>query len=136
MRHNGVPGRHPGAASFWVSVRFAWQGIVYAFENERNFRIDLVLLAGTALLAVLLRFDLDHWALLVLCWGLVLGAELMNSALEVMVDLVQPDYHRLAAIAKDCAAGAVVLTAIVAALVGLLLFMPPLYQLIVQILSA
>jgi len=128
MREPKEPGR-PGALTFFSSVRFAARGIRYAASHERNFRIDLVLLLLSAVLAVYLRLDLLRWSVLLLCWGLVLGAELMNSALEAVVDLVQPEYHDLAGIAKDCAAGAVLITAGITALVGIFLLVWPLFRL-------
>ncbi len=125
---NQQPDR-PGASSFWVSVRFAAQGIRYATTHERNFRIDLVFLFFSAVLAAYLQLDFLRWSILFLCWGLVLGAELMNSAVEAVVDLAQPEYHDLARIAKDCAAGAVLISAAMAAVIGTLLLALPLCRL-------
>lgn len=110
------------------SFLYAGQGIFYALRTQRNFRIHtlatgLVIGAGIAL-------DLpnDHIAVLGLTCGAVMALELINTALEAVVDLtVKQNYHELAKIAKDCAAGAVFVAALTAILVGLCLLAPPLF---------
>ena len=108
----------------WLrSARFAVAGIRYGWASQRNFRIEVVL-GGLALLATLwLRAPL---APVLLACGLVLGLELLNTALEALVDLVSPEAHLLAKVAKDAAAGAVLLACAFAVLVGAVVLVPPL----------
>jgi diacylglycerol kinase (ATP) len=80
------------------------------------------------LLAFWLRLSLTHWALLVLAMALVWMAEFINSALEATVDLASPDVHPLARVGKDVGAAAVLIAAVSAALIGLLILLPPLVQ--------
>ena len=68
--------------------------------------------------------------MVVACFGLVLGGEALNSALEYIVDLASPDYHVLAGKAKDCAAGAVLLFAVASFVIGCIIFIPKLLALI------
>jgi len=79
-------------------------------------------------LGLYLRLGAVQWAVLVLTYGLVLVAELLNSALEALTDLVSPAYHPLAERAKDVAAGAVLVAAVASVAVGLLILGPPLWR--------
>jgi len=72
------------------------------------------------------RFD---WGLIIITCGMVIAAELINTVIERVVDLVSPEYHPLAKAAKDVAAGMVLLTCLTAIIVGVIIFAPPLYQL-------
>ncbi len=82
--------------------------------------------AAVMLLAALLQLRAGDWALLIGACVLVLSAELLNTAIEKAVDLAMPEQHPLARVAKDAAAGAVLIAAIGAALIGLLVLGPPL----------
>jgi diacylglycerol kinase len=106
------------AASFQHAVR----GVQAAMRSEVHLRFH----AGATVLVVGLGFylDLNHveWALVALAIAGVWSAELLNTAIEALTDLVSPAYHPLAGKAKDVAAGAVLLAAIGAAVVGLIVF--------------
>lgn len=108
------------------SARFAWQGILETWRRQRNFRIECALGAVAVLVAVWLRAPL---APVLLACALVLSLELMNSALEAVVDLVSPGSHELARVAKDAAAGAVLIASILAVGVAVVLFVPRLLAL-------
>jgi diacylglycerol kinase (ATP) len=120
------------ARSLASSFYFAWQGVRYAFLTQRNFRIDLVV----AVVAITLCFwlQVSRVELIVVCLtiALVLALELLNTALEAVVDLtVGKTYHELAKIAKDCAAGSVLIGAIASLVVASILFVPRLYLMLV-----
>ena len=117
---------HP--ISLAQSFRFAAAGIVYALRTQRNARIQLALGAAALVMAAVLRIPLEHWAVLVLTIGLVMAAEMANTFVEALVDLVSPDYHDSAKIAKDVAAGSVLVVSITAAVVGLIVLGPPLWH--------
>ncbi|MGG6292906.1 diacylglycerol kinase family protein [Leptolyngbya sp. AN02str] len=125
------------ASSLTSSFRYAWAGLSYAFQTQRNFRIHLVV--GT--LAIALSFYLQLSRIEVAVIGLTIGAvltmELLNTALESVVDLtVKQTYHELAKTAKDCAAGAVLVSAFAAILVAGSLILPPLVERLHQITQA
>jgi len=105
----------------------AFSGLFFALRTQRNMPIHLAIAAGVIGLGVWLGLSTTQWAILALTVGSVLAAELLNSSLEVVVDMVSPDYHPLAKRAKDVAAGAVMLAAMVSVLVGLLILGPPLW---------
>lgn len=116
--------------NFWRALRFAMEGIVYMVRTQRNARIHLVILFLVIVAGILLKVTLLEWGLIVVVSGLVLSLEAVNSGIEALVDMVQPDHHPLAKAAKDAAAGAVLLAAIAAVGVGLIVFGPRVWTLI------
>jgi diacylglycerol kinase (ATP) len=105
------------------SAGFAWRGIAYAWRAQPNFRLEVAIAAFAGLLAIWLGTGL---AAVLLSSALVLSLELVNSAVEAVVDLMSPNHHPLAGAAKDLAAAAVLVAAICAALVGLFVLGPEL----------
>ncbi len=118
--------------SLWMSFRFAGSGLFYVARTQRNFRIHLMITGVVIVIGLWLRLSPGAWAVLALTFGLVLVAEIFNTAAEVLVDLASPDYHPLAKLVKDMAAGAVLLSALVAVVVGLFLLGPPLWLLLMR----
>ncbi len=119
------------AANLFVSFTYAWQGVTYAFRTQRNFRIHVVVGTLAVSLALWLGLSGVEIAVIILTCGAVLTMELINTALESVVDLtVQQTYHELAKIAKDCAAAAVLISALLSVSVAVCLLLPPLLQLI------
>lgn len=119
------------ASNLFVSFKYAWAGLSYAFQTQRNFRIHVVIGALAIGLSIFLHLKPVEMAVIGLTCGLVLVMELLNTAIESVVDLtVKQSYHELAKIAKDCAAGGVLVSALVAVLVAGSLLLPPLLTLI------
>lgn len=115
------------APSLFTSFRYAWMGISYAFLTQRNFRIHVIVGGVAIALGVVLRASVVELAVIGLTIGLVLAMELLNTAIESVVDLtVKQSYHELAKIAKDCAAAAVLVSAIAAILVAGCVLLPKL----------
>ncbi|GAB4472815.1 MAG: diacylglycerol kinase [Anaerolineae bacterium] len=110
------------------SFRHAFAGVAYALSTQPNTRIHAAIMVGTAGLGAWLRIPAGGWALIALAAGAVWTAELVNTALEAVVDLASPDHHPLAKAAKDTAAAAVLLAAVTAVIVGLLVLGPPLFE--------
>ena len=108
--------------TFTHAVADAIDGIRQAFIDQPNFRAQFVLAALAIVLAAVLRFNVAQWTILALIIGFVLAAELFNTCLEHLVDLVQPDNHPLARAAKHAGAGAVLVASLMAAFAGLYLF--------------
>ncbi|MBD0302282.1 MAG: diacylglycerol kinase family protein [Tolypothrix sp. T3-bin4] len=121
------------ASNLFVSFKYAWAGISYSFQTQRNFRIHVSVCAMAIALSVFLHLQAVEIAVIGVTSGLVLALELLNTAIESLVDLtVKQTYHDLAKIAKDCAAGAVLVSALVAVLVAGTLLLPPLVKLIIS----
>ena len=113
------------APNLLTSCRYAAAGIQYAFQTQRNFRIQSGLaLLGFSLLAWVGAPAVDFYLVLILV-AMVMSLELVNTAIEAVVDLtVGSTYYELAKIAKDCAAGAVFLSAIATLILGCTLVLP------------
>jgi len=115
--------------SLWRSFACAGAGIVYALRTQRNARIHLAATLAAVILAAVLKITAAEWTVILLAIGLVWAAELLNTAIEAVVDLVSPEDHDLARIAKDTSSGAVLAAAAIAACVGAVVFGPQLWAL-------
>ena len=118
----------------WVHKRlrsfpFAFAGIGHLLRTQGNAQIHVVVGSVAIILGFLFNIERGEWLALALTITLVLAAEGVNTAVEAVVDLVTPGFHPLAKIAKDVAAGTVLLTAIGAVVVGLIVFLPRLWAL-------
>lgn len=102
-------------------VVVALHGIAAAFGRERSFRTQVGLATAAVLALIILRPALIWWAVVALSCALVLGLELMNSALEALVDHLSPDEHPEVRLVKDMAAGGVLLASIGSLVCGVLL---------------
>jgi diacylglycerol kinase len=108
------------------SFGFAGEGIRYALRTQANLRIHLAITALVVVAGLWLQLAPIEWAILVVMISVVLSAELFNTALEATLDRVSREEHPLAKIGKDVAAGAVLICAIGAVVVGLLILGPKL----------
>ncbi|MDR9402017.1 MAG: diacylglycerol kinase family protein [Halothece sp. Uz-M2-17] len=119
------------APNLLTSFRYAWAGVHYAFITQRNFRIHLVIGTIALTLGAYLQVSGVKLAVIGITIAFVLALELLNTALESVVDLtVQQTYHELAKVAKDCAAGAVLVGALAALFVAGIILLPPLLTLV------
>lgn len=113
---------------FLKGFKYAFKGIFYALHTQKNMRFHATIMAF--MFFFLLKYDFfeitrGQFAVLALTCGIVLSLEFVNSSIEAVVDLVSPEYNRLAGIAKDTAAGAVLMSAIAAVVVGLIIMLQP-----------
>jgi diacylglycerol kinase (ATP) len=96
---------------FIYRLRFALTGLAATWRSEANFRLQIAALAAVVVTLILLKLEPVWWALVLLTSGLVLTAELLNTALEHLADHLHPETHPRIALVKDCAAAAVLLAA-------------------------
>lgn len=104
------------------SFRCAFKGIAFVAQHERNMRIHMVFVLYVAFFSAFYDFSKTEIAVLVITCALVMIFEILNTSIEVIVDKVSPKYSPLAKVAKDAAAGAVLLSAVMAVIVGIVLF--------------
>jgi len=115
------------AGNLPASFRYAAHGIVYSLLSQRNFRIHLFMGALVFGMAIWLKLSINHLSVLVLTVTAVLVLELLNTAIEAVVDLaIGRRYHPLARIAKDCSAASVLVASISSVIIASLLLLPPL----------
>lgn len=117
-----IPGSKSDHPGFRKSFLFAIQGFRTAVVTERNIKVMLAVGALAVAVGLVLQIDLLSWAIILLCCAVVIMAELFNTAVETIVDLVSPEFHPLAGRAKDIAAGAVWFLSFVVAVVGVLVY--------------
>jgi diacylglycerol kinase (ATP) len=117
-------------AQFVGGFAFAFAGLGYCFRTQINFRVHIAVTVLVVILGLVLGLSWVEWALLATIITLVRAAEMVNTMIESLVDLVTQDYHPLAGIAKDISAGVVLLTAVGAVVVGIFLFLPKLWVLL------
>ena len=126
-----IPGRSPRHPSFRRSFLFALQGFRTALRQERNIKVMLAGGAFAVAMGLILRIDAVSWAVVLVCCGMVIAAELLNTAIETVVDLVSPEFHPLAGQAKDIAAAASWVLSLTAAVVGVIVYANALIRLLV-----
>ena len=108
--------------SLLKSFIYAFNGIITAIKTQRNFRIHIIAAIYVFSFSMFYNFSVIEYVVLIFICALVLSLELINTALEHTVDICSPEYNMLAKIAKDCAAGAVLISAIGAVFIGILFF--------------
>jgi diacylglycerol kinase len=113
--------------SFLEAVKNAFNGMRYFFLHEINGIIQLAIAALAIALAVGLKISTTEWLLVVVCIGFVIGLEMINTAIENLCNVVQEEYHPIIKIVKDVAAAAVMWTAIVSVIIGLIIFLPKIF---------
>lgn len=106
------------------SFKFAFNGIFCSFKSERNIKIHILATILVIIMGIGLKISLIEWAIIILAIASVIGSELFNTALEVVVDMFTKDYNEYAKKAKDIAAGAVLIFAISAGIIGFIIFIP------------
>jgi len=105
------------------SFGYAIVGIITAFKQQ-NMRIHFISMIIVLIAGLLTRLSTVEWLVIILMIAMVIGAEMINSAIESVVDLASPELHHLAKQAKDIAAGAVLVFAICSVVIGLIIFVP------------
>ena len=104
--------------------QFAFKGLFFLFKDQQNAWIHLFAAIGVVIVGFFLRLSTTEWLLVVFAIGFVFSAELFNSAIEEIVNLISPEYNKKAGMIKDLAAAAVLISAITAAIIGLIIFIP------------
>lgn len=122
--------KQKGIKKFFHSFTYPIKGLKYAYRNEQNLTFDVGMALVVSILGFLFRLNKYEWAILILTIGLVISAELINTAIEAVVDLVTEEYHPIAKVAKDTSAAAVFILAIAAVFVGIIIFVPKIIKLI------
>ncbi|MCX6054590.1 MAG: diacylglycerol kinase family protein [Chloroflexi bacterium] len=113
--------------SVFRSLSFALQGIRYIIKTQNNARFHLLATFLVLILSIYLHLNLTSWAIILFSVALVWITECFNTAIEKLFDLVHSDSHPIVKYGKDAAAAAVLISAILSVLLGILTLGPPLY---------
>jgi len=111
------------------SFGYAFAGIWSGFCTQRNMKIHVAVALLVIILGAIVSLTWTEWLILIVVICSVISLELINTAIEAAVDLLGPERHPLAKLAKDTAAGAVLVTAIGAVVIGFIIFLPKLLSL-------
>ena len=117
------------------SFGFAFKGIKTVFTSEANMKIHVFIAILVLICGVIFNLSVTEWVLCLGCFGLVISMEMINTALENLVDLVSPEHHPLAGKVKDMAAGAVLVAAIISSIIGLIIFLPKGWNMLMNLIN-
>lgn len=106
------------------SFKYAIEGIWTSFKTERNMKIHIFIMILVIIAGIILKINKSEWVICIILFAIVIGSELFNTSIETIVDMVMPEKNEKAKIAKDVSAGAVLVVAIGAAIIGLVIFVP------------
>lgn len=106
------------------SFKYAFKGIVSALLSERNMKIHVNIMALVIIFGLILNISVGEWFVCIVCFAIVISAEMFNTAFEQMVDIAMPEKDPRAKFVKDVAAGGVLVMAIASAVIGLIIFVP------------
>lgn len=112
------------------SFKYAFQGMFSVLKTERNLKIHVTIMMLVIIAGIVLKISKIEWIICIILFGLVIGGEMLNSAIETVVDIAMPDINPKAKFAKDAAAGAVLVFAIASAIIGFMIFGPKLIALL------
>lgn len=106
------------------SFRNAVNGIINTIPTERNLKIQVMVMIFVIAVGLIVRLSNFEWIICIILFGLILSAELFNTALEKTLDYINEDYSNEIKFIKDASAGAVLVLAIASAIIGLIIFIP------------
>ena len=113
-----------GFKRFIKSLGYSIDGLKYAYKYEQSMTIHFTMVIFVIAAGFFLKISLFEWLICFMLMGLVMATELINTSIEAVVDLTCPEIHPLAKIAKDTASAAVFVFSVVAAISGLIIFIP------------
>jgi len=106
------------------SFSYAIEGIIYSFKKGTHFKIHVVAAIVVAVLGMIYKLSLYEWLAIILISSAVISAEAINTAIEEACDVLHPEHHPGAKLAKHCAAGGVLILSVAATIVGFIIFLP------------
>ena len=113
------------------SFKYAIEGIWTSFKTERNMKIHIFIMILVIIAGIILKINKSEWIICIILFAIVIGSELFNTSIETIVDMVMPEKNEKAKIARDVSAGAVLVVAIGAAIIGLVIFVPRILNILI-----
>jgi undecaprenol kinase len=110
-----------------IGFQFAWNGLREVLKSEWNFRLHIVSMVVVIIAGLMFGITLVEWVSVVIVIGLVLTTEILNTAIEEVIDYIKPEIHPAAKKVKDIAAASVFVASMTALVVGLIIFIPRLF---------
>ena len=119
-----------GYARFLKSFSYSFDGLKYAFQNEQSVSVMAIITVIATTLGIILKISAIEWIFIIFVIGIVLATELINTSIEATIDLLSPDFHPLAKVAKDTASASVFIYSIVSVFLAGIIFIPKIIDLI------
>ena len=116
------------------SFKYAFKGIGSAFLTEHNMKIHVTMMILVIICGIIFKISVLEWFICIACFGIVIGGEMFNTAIEQVVNIAMPEKDPRAKLAKDVSAGGVLVLALAAATIGLIIFVPKALKLLEGIL--
>jgi undecaprenol kinase len=116
-----------GRRGLLFSFKYALEGIIHGFIQERNLKIHTTVAVLVIIFGFIFKINPFEWMFVIMAIGGMLSLELMNTAVERVVDYISPQYHPLAKQAKDVSAGAVFIYACMTVIIGCIIFLPKIF---------
>ncbi len=113
-----------------LSFKYAFNGIAYIYKTQHNAWIHTVFMFVALTLNIILKINSTEWVAILIVMSMVLVSEIFNTAIELIIDFISPEYNKIAGIVKDVAAGAVLLTVFFAVAVGGIIYLPKIISLL------
>lgn len=109
------------------SFKYAFQGILVSLKTEKNMKIHMIIMVLVMIAGMIFKISKIEWMICIILFVIVIAGELLNTSIETIVDMIMPEKNEKAKIAKDVAAGAVLVLAIGAVIIGFIIFIPKIY---------
>lgn len=123
-------GKQFGIKKQLYNFKYCFEGIIYALRNEQSMISHFVIALLTIILGFIVKLSKIEWFVVIILIALVIAVEFINTSVEAVVDMVMPDIHPLAKIAKDTASTAVLVVSFAAFIIGLIIYMPKILALL------
>ena len=106
------------------SFKYAFNGLAEAWKKEQNIKIHVLIMIFVIIAGFLLKISIAEWIVCLILFAMGISLELINTAIEITVDIAMPKINEKAKFAKDISAGAVLFSAIISAIIGIIIFLP------------
>ena len=120
--------KNKGLRGIANSTKYSIEGLKYAFKNEQSIKLIIFATLSGLILGVTLQINTIEWIFVAIALGIILATELINTAIEATIDLVSPDFHPLAKIAKDTASAAVFVYTLLGFILAIAIFIPKIIE--------
>ena len=116
--------KHKGLKHYFYSTKYSFEGLLYAYKNEKSLWMHGLCSIVDICLGIIFKITLVQWSMILISLGVILSIELLNTAIEAVVDMITLEYHPLAKIAKDCGSAATFVAVLIAVVLNAFIFIP------------
>lgn len=121
---------YTGFKRILYSTKYSLEGLIYAYRHEKSLWIHAGISIVSIILGLVLQISLTQWSIILIGIGVILAIELINTAIEAVVDMVTLEYNDLAKIAKDCGSAATFVATTIGLIIGIVVFGPKILKII------